>query len=491
MKRILFPALAVPSIALIYAACGGALDSGMRAFVPSSSSASSWSGDGGTAPDGGSSFAATLPIPAVLQPSSTDSTTDYYKITVKAAPQQVLAGNATTIWGFNGVWPGPTIVATKGRQISVTQTNALSENITIHNHGHSVPAQYDGHPTDYIVPGASKTYLYPNNQRAATLWYHDHTYDLTGKHVYYGMAGFYIIRDPAEDALNLPSGSYDVPLVLQDRNFNADNSLNYTVDSSALRSGLLGNTLCVNGAVTPHLDVATHKYRFRILNGSNARSYRLGLSNGASFQVVASDQGLLAAPVTVTSLSVAPAERFDVVIDFSKSAVGSSVVLQNTDGDSPSLPNVMSFNVTSAVSDTSAVPATLSTINKLSTSQVAVTRNLTFEQSNSGWTINGLTYDPNRIDYTPALGTVERWVLQNRSGEMHPFHQHLSPHQVLSVGRGSPPPELQGWKDTIAVPAWSSAEILIQWTGYKGTYVFHCHKLEHEDNAMMLQLQTQ
>jgi spore coat protein A len=490
VKKVLL-ALAGLCPAVIYAACGGAQDSSARAFVSASSSASNWSGDGGSPPDAGTSFAATLPIPAVLQPSSTDSTTDYYKITVKAAPQQVLAGNATTIWGFNGVWPGPTIVAAKGRQVSVTQTNALSENITIHNHGHSVPAQYDGHPTDYIVPGASKTYLYPNNQRAATLWYHDHTYDLTGKHVYYGMAGFYIIRDPAEDALNLPSGSYDVPLVLQDRNFNSDNSLNYTVDSSALRSGLLGNTLCVNGAVTPHLDVATHKYRFRILNGSNARSYTLALSNGSSFQVVASDQGLLAAPVTVTSLAVAPAERFDVVIDFSKSAVGSSVVLQNTDRDSPSLPNVMSFNVTSAVSDASAVPATLSTINKLSTSQVTVTRNLTFEQSNSGWTINGLTYDPNRIDYTPTLGTVEKWVLQNRSGEMHPFHQHLSPHQVLTVGRNGPQPEQQGWKDTIAVPAWSSAEILIQWTGYKGTYVFHCHKLEHEDNAMMLQLQTQ
>lgn len=485
MFRFVFAAAI--GIALSTVACGGRSDFGEHS--PANSTA--WTSyDAGTPADAGSSFAAALPIPPVLQPSSTDSTTDYYNITVKTASQQVLPGNTTTIWGFNGSWPGPTIVATKGRQVSVTQTNRLTENITIHNHGHNVAAQYDGHPTDYIAPNASKTYLYPNNQRASTYWYHDHTYDLTGKHVYYGMAGFYLIHDPSEDALNLPSGSYDIPLVFQDRNFNADNSLNYTVDSSAIRTGLLGNTLCVNGVPTPHLDVATHKYRFRLLDGSNARTYTLALSDASSFQVIGSDDGLLAAPVTVTSLAIAPGERYDIVIDFSKYAVGTSVVLQNSDSSwNSSLPNVMSFNVKTSVADASKVPATLSTIAKLPAP--TVTRTLTFSESGGGWTINGLAYDPNRIDYAPVLGTTEKWILQNQSGEMHPFHQHLSPHQVLTVDRQGPRPEQQGWKDTLPVGKWSSAEILIQWTGFKGTYVFHCHKLEHEDNAMMLQMQTQ
>ncbi|HEY6909169.1 MAG TPA: multicopper oxidase domain-containing protein [Myxococcales bacterium] len=427
-----------------------------------------------------------LPIPVTLTPTTT-ATTDSYSITVKPGTTQMKAtGAATPIVGFNGTFPGPTIVATKGRTVQVTQTNGWTENITIHNHGHKVAASSDGHPTDYIVPGASKTYTYTNDQRAGTYWYHDHTMDLTGAHVYNGLAAFYIIHDPAEDSLGLPSGSYDVPLLLQDKQFNADNTLAYDSNNN-IRHGFLGDTAVVNGAVTPYLNVSTHKYRFRVLNGSNARNFTIQLASGASFRVIGSDGGLLAAPVTLTSLNVAPAERYDLIIDFSGAAVGSSDVLTNTDRDNPSIGDLVQFRVTTATADTSTVPATLSTITRYTSSQAVSTVPLTFSQGNQDWTINGLLYDPARLDVFSTLNTIYIWELNNQSGEMHPFHKHLTEFQVLDINGSPPPPEQMGWKDTVAVPSWGSAHVIFKDETFPGTFVFHCHKLEHEDHRMMLQ----
>jgi spore coat protein A len=426
-----------------------------------------------------------MPVPAVLAPSSTDPTTDHYALTVRNGTTQMRAGNATAIVGFNGLFPGPTIVATRGRTVQVTETNGWTENITIHNHGHKVAATSDGHPIDYILPGASKIYTYPNDQRAGTYWYHDHTMDLTGPHVYKGMAAFYVIHDPAEDALNLPSGAYDVPLLIQDKQFGSNNALSY--DSSSIRKGFLGDTAVVNGVVTPYFNVNTHKYRFRILNGANARNFRIQLASGRSFRVIASDGGLLTAPVTVTALDVAPAERYDIVIDFSASAVGSTDALTNADRDYPNIDNLVQFRVSASVPDTSAVPATLSTITKFQASQSAGTVQLTFSQGNQDWTINGLTYDPARLDVTSHLDSVYIWKLQNESGEMHPFHKHLTQFQILDINGSAPPPAQQGWKDTVAVPDRGQARIIFKNESFTGTYVFHCHKLEHEDHRMMLQ----
>jgi spore coat protein A len=312
--------------------------------------------------------------------------------------------------------------------------------------------------------------------------------DLTGPHVYKGIEAFYIIHDPAEDPLNLPSGSYDVPILLQDRQFNADNTLSYTID---LRAGFHGDTMVVNGAVTPYYQVANRKYRFRFLDGSNARQYVLGLSDNSSMSVIASDGGLLAAPVSVTQLTIAPAERYDVVIDFSRYPVGTCVTLTNSDFDFPNLPTVMQFQVNRAEADPSSLPSTLSSITRYTSGQAVAQRSFALQQGGNGWTINGLLYDPARIDATPKLNTIERWSLDNQSGEMHPFHQHLVQFQILDINGQAPRPEQMGWKDTIPVPQRGSANIIMQLYGYTGTYVFHCHKLEHEDDRMMGQMQVQ
>ncbi|HVZ35624.1 MAG TPA: multicopper oxidase domain-containing protein, partial [Polyangiaceae bacterium] len=172
-------------------------------------------------------FEAPLPIPSVLAPAATDANADSYTMTIQPGTAQMKPGATTPIVGFNGITPGPTIVAQRGRSVQITQTNGWTENVSIHNHGHKVAAASDGHPTDFITPGNSKLYTYPNDQNAGTYWYHDHALDRTAPHVYQGLAGFYIIHDPAEDTLQLPSGAYDVPLLIQDRSFNADNSLAY------------------------------------------------------------------------------------------------------------------------------------------------------------------------------------------------------------------------------------------------------------------------
>ncbi|HVW29189.1 MAG TPA: multicopper oxidase domain-containing protein [Polyangiaceae bacterium] len=474
---------------------GGAVDGGSDGSVPRDGAAradggagahdaSSDAGDGGPRGDSPS-----MPIPPVLAPTSTDATTDYYSMTVKAGETQMRAGAPTPIVGFEGVFPGPTIVATKGRTVQVTQTNGWTENITIHNHGHKVAASSDGHPIDYITPGKSKVYTYPNDQNASTYWYHDHAMDLTGPHVYGGLAGFYIIHDVAEDALKLPSGKYEVPILIQDKTLNDDNTLFYTAASNG--PGFMGKLGVVNGVVSPHFDVDSHKYRFRLLNGSNARIYKVALRSGRPFQVVGSDGGLLSAPVSVTALGIAPAERYDVVVDFSQDAVGTVDALVNTDTSAPVITDLVELRVTDAVHDDSTVPSTLAPLSRLQEADSAGTATWTLSQDASSgggtWVINDDSYDPARLDQVSHLGSIYVWTLINASTFVHPFHKHLSEFQILDIDGQPPPPEQGGWKDTVQVPVGSAVRVIFADQTFTGTYVFHCHILEHEDHRMMLQ----
>ncbi len=431
-------------------------------------------------------YEAVMPLPR-LAAARSEYGADVFELTMKRGLARPLPGAATEIWGYDGLWPGPTLLVTRGRPARARLRNELDENMTVHNHGHRAPPDSDGHPVDYVRPGATREYLYPNRQAAGTYWYHDHAHGLTGPHVYRGLAGFYIIRDPAEEALGLPSGGFDVPVLLQDRIFDAAGALSYAVNAGTIFNGFLGNTLCVNGVHVPRFEVAARRYRFRFLNGSNARNYRLALDPAQPLIQVGSDGGLLAAPVSRPAVDLAPAERCDCVIDFAAFA-GRSVFLRNLDPTWPALPDVLRFDVGPATPDPSRVPARLAEIPRLDPARARVTRVVSFQLSDGKWTMNGLRYDPARIDFRPKLGTVEVWELQNREPtQMHPFHQHLVQFQVLGVNGAPPPPELGGFKDTVAVPPGGTVRIIMEFTGYAGVYVFHCHKLEHEDHDMMLQ----
>ncbi|MBM2811678.1 MAG: putative multicopper oxidase [Chloroflexi bacterium] len=441
-------------------------------------------------------FSLPLPIPPVLQPVRRDASGDFYELTMKSGRAQLRDGAATEIWGYDGIWPGPTIRATRGRPTHVRATNLMSRDVNIHNHGHKVPVESDGGPLDVIHPGESRAYVYPNDQNASTYWYHDHTMG-NAESIYRGMAGFYLITDPAEDALNLPSGEYDIPLMIQDRTLDGENRLTYGLNEKTIEEGTLGDTLFVNGVAMPHMEVANRKYRFRFLGAANRRTLGLRLGDGDPMIVIGSDGGLLEAPVSLSALPIFNGERWDVVIDFSGYPVGSSVVLHNTRGTElglsfpPLLPDVMRFDIVRSEPDPSDVPSQLASVERLQPDDAVKTRRFVLEWTDGHWTINGRIYDPARIDAYPVLGTTETWEFENRSDQIHDLHLHLVQFQQLLGPDGQlPPPYRSGWKDTKRILPHIMESIIVPFDGYTGVYVFHCHMLEHAEHMMMGQFEV-
>ena len=446
-------------------------------------------------------FMVPLPIPRVLEPVAVDDTTDYYEMTMREARKAIVAGTQTPIWGFEGEFPGPTIVARSGRKVIVRQTNGLDVPVTVHLHGGVVPSESDGLPTDPILPGMTREFIYPNQQPAATLWYHDHAMDVTGLHCYMGLCGFYLIHDEVEDALPLPAGAYDIPLAITDRSFHEDGSFDYPeIEGDTLLYGAMGDTILVNGARQPRLAVANRKYRFRILNASNARPYALALSTGAPMTQIGGDGGLLPAPVDRDTIRIDAAERMEVVIDFSAYPAGTRIVLNNLLGHD-NLSRIMCFDVIREDASDSSVPSQLRTVERLDPASAVQERNFEFgfDAANGLWTINGLAYEHHRIDAKPLHGTTEIWRISNGApsngdhtgladpgkDHSHPFHVHGVFFQVLDRNGGPPPAWEQGWKDTVSVGSQEAVRILVRFDGYAGNFMFHCHKLEHEDRGMM------
>ncbi len=440
-------------------------------------------------------FQVPLPIVPTLSPVLSTPDADYYEMTMQVGQKEIIPGKMTTIWGFNGLFPGPTIKAQRGRAVIVRQTNYLPVSTVVHLHGGHTPRKSDGLPFDLIGPGATNYYEYPNIQDGATLWYHDHSIDTTGRNVYMGLAGFYVISDPAEEKLGLPTGDADVALVIQDRLFNSDGSLNYPLTDNTIFAGVFGDTLLVNGAIQPYFEVARRKMRFRILNGSNARIYRLALSNNQPLLQIASDGGLLAAPVSRQAITVGPGERIEVVIDFSAYPLGTSIVLKNQNTAAPSIPDIMRFDVVYEANDRSRIPRRLNRnlgpVTKLSPE---IHRNFTLEPTSVNgrvvWSINQKLYDPITVDVKPRLNTTESWTFQNNSGQAHPMHIHNIQWRILDINGLAPAPGDDGWKDTFMVPGGGRVTVIGTFINHLGLYVTHCHNLEHEDHAMMFNFEV-
>ncbi|MFB4276381.1 multicopper oxidase family protein [Nonomuraea sp. MTCD27] len=434
-------------------------------------------------------YAVPLPVPEVAKPVRSSGGVDFYELTERAAEAELLPGLRTPIWGYGGTFPGPTIQARSGRRTVVKLINQLGEPTVLHLHGGHTPPESDGYPTDLVAPGAYREYVFPLEQRAATLWYHDHRMDYTGPQVWRGLAGMFLIGDAEEAALPLPAGERDLPLLICDRSFAADGTMVYPAQEGrpgvreAYMGGVLGDVILVNGAPWPELRVARARYRLRLCNASNARAYEL--STGGAMVRIGSDGGLLAAPRTVRQLRLAPGERADVVVDFSAYKVGQQVELRNLAGEGAQA-RVMRFAVDRDEADDSAVPGRLSTVEALDPAKATVTRDFDFSSGSmhggTGWLINGRPFDAKRMEARPKLGDIEVWRLT--SDVAHPVHLHLDAFQVLSVNGERPqgPPE---WKDTVELRDAQTVEIVTRFTDYRGRYVLHCHNLEHEDMAMM------
>jgi FtsP/CotA-like multicopper oxidase with cupredoxin domain len=309
------------------------------------------------------------------------------------------------------------------------------------------------------------------------------------------------VHDDEEEALPLPAGPRDIPLMITDRSFNPDGSFRYPwIDpslntpgvTSAYVNGVLGDVILVNGAPWPLLQTDRARYRFRVLNASNARRYQLELDpqppGGGALVQIGSDGGLLDRPIAHDALQIAPAERFDIVVDFSRYRPGTRVRLVNRLGTGTTA-QVMAFQVSSAAAtDPSAIPARLSTITPPDPSRAAVTRDFLFQGTPDGWSINGDLYQPGRSLAQPKLGTIEIWRFI--TDIHHPIHLHLNHFQVISRDGGTPGPYDAGWKDTIDMQPAQAAEIAVRFTDYPGRFMLHCHNLEHEDMGMMADFTT-
>jgi len=472
---------------------------------------------------------------------------DYYEIALGQFQQQLHSQlPPTTVWGYDGGTPGPTIEARSGRPVRVKwindelpQTHLLSASIdttifggqqypevrtVTHLHGGHTPPQSDGLPEAWSTPGASAAgpgyhagdFVYPNRQQACTLWYHDHAMGLTRLNVYAGLAGMYIIRDDIDDGLGLPSGDYEVGLVIEDRLLNPDASLYYPTRGGSTvhpvwNMDFFGDVPLVNGKAFPFMEVEPRRYRLRMLNGSQSRFYNLWLEDGAGvlpFQVVGSDGGLLAKPAPVAKLLLAPAERADLIVDFSGLAEGTTLTLRNDAaapfplGGANVIPELMQFRVNLPVqgSDGSKPPAAieLPPIAPLTATPDVPTRNIVLVETEAPSTIPPWPPDPGGsprmgvtdllingkffsepVDEQPRAGTTEIWQFFNATLETHPIHIHLVQFQILNrqqldsvgyfiawdawrmgsgpkpavdgylTGAPEPPaPEEAGWKDT-------------------------------------------
>lgn len=501
-------------------------------------------------PDTIPKFVDKLPVPEVLEPDKKGDGYAYYDIIMRRARHRFHRDfPLTEIWGYNGSYPGPTIETPKGQTVYVKWQNKLPSKhllpvdktihgainnpevrTVVHVHGAEVAPDSDGHPDawytrDYITTGykfSRKVYRYLNDQQGTTLWYHDHALGITRLNVYAGLAGFYIIHDDLEERLNIPKGQYDIPLLVQDKSFNPDGSLFYPAEPATPVEGVypsivpafIGNTIVVNGKLWPYMEVEPRKYRFRILNGSNTVGFTFKLSNGHSFWQIGTDGGLIEEPVELQSFILEPAERIDLIIDFSQ-LEGETITLM-TENQNPNTSNVMQFKVVLPLKeeDTTEIPKTLNHIMELNPAIANKTRQVSLDTTTDMHgrpllLLNNLMWDDPATE-TPDYDSIEIWEIVNPTQFAHPIHLHLVQFQILDrrpfdveyyrrTGkvryfinrRGEEPlPFERGWKDVVRAEPGKVTRIIAHFKHFAGDYVWHCHILEHEDYDMMRPLRV-
>jgi len=474
-----------------------------------------------------------LPIPEVMRSSGLRALPEnpavklpYYRVTMHEIHQKVHRDlPATRLWGFNSSSPGPIFETRSGQGLLVEWVNELpvkhflpidynlhgaerdkpEVRCVIHLHGGKTPPASDGYPESWVVPGKSLFCHYPNQQDAALLFYHDHTMGINRLNIYAGLQGLFVIRDQTEAALNLPSGAYEIPLLLYDRFLRNDGQLEYPVSPDPKAPWvpeIYSNAMLANGKLSPYLDVEPRRYRFRVMNGSNARFFRISFGDLLPMQVIGADQGLLAAAVTMKRVLLGPAERADLVFDFSAHA-GEKILLKSDSFD------IMQFRVAQAGGkDTSLPPQRLRQVDRIPEMKAVKTRRLTLDESldglqeSMGMTLNKTPWHM-PVTERPVLDTTEIWELVNLTEDTHPIHLHLVRFQILDrrpfdkfayQDKGelhfygpavAPGLDESGWKDTVRCEPGVVTRIIVPFEGYTGRYVWHCHILEHEDNEMM------
>jgi len=390
-------------------------------------------------------------------------------------------GQSSNVWAYNGYFPGPTIVATRGDTASIHLENGLPEETITHWHGMIVNEQNDGGVWYAIPSGAAYDYGFTIDQRACLNFYHPHPHMLTGKQVNLGLAGAFIVRDAVDTGLGglgLPFGAHEVPLIIRDATLDRAGNLEYKPRTG----GFDGQIPLVNGTRSPYLNVDSDVYRFRILNGANARLFGLALSNGAPLTLIGNDGGLLGTQTDLTRIDIAPADRLDLLVSFAGLAVGQSVMLRDLRAGW----DLLEFRRVAGGTGGGVPTLDLTAITPLS-GPATPTRTFSFDGMSK---INGKLFDHNRIDFEVPYNVTERWRFVTNGNAPHPVHVHGASFQVQSRkgGRNQVFAWERGWKDTVLLGDRETVEVLIRFDALvnRGSrYLMHCHKLEHEDMGMM------
>ncbi len=458
-------------------------------------------------------------------------------IDLAAAPGEanLLPGQATRVWQYSGKvtqgaagslqtipesYLGPVIRLQRGQNLKLRFSNEIPDASIVHWHGLTLPDTMDGHPRFAVSQGGVYDYSFQILNRAGTYWYHPHPDGRTGPQAYYGLAGLLIVSDAEEAALGLPSGEYDLPLVIQDRSFDADNQWIYAADTM---NGFFGDQVVVNGQAQREWIVEARPYRLRLLNGSNARIYKLAWADQTEFRVIAADGGLLEKPVQRGYLTLAPGERVEIWADFSAYQPGAEITLKSLPFTaaagmggmmgSSGLPNgaaldILKFRVEAASETPFAIlPERLSTPGFLAPQDALnanAPRQIVLAMHMTG-TLNGRSYVMDEVasDEIVRLGDLEIWEFFNTEagmgmmggGHPHPMHIHNVQFQVVErifEGQDRPAYEAvsagfvdEGWKDTVLVWPGERVRVLVRFENFAGLYMYHCHNLEHEDGGMM------
>lgn len=485
-----------------------------------------------------------LPIPALLTPDARGE----MNITAQTG-HQTWGGKTVPTWGYNGDLLGPAVQLERGKAVTINVRNTLPEATTVHWHGLAIPGDVDGGPQAVIAPGATRSVTFTPDQPAATCWFHPHQHGRTGYQVAQGLAGLAIIKDDASEKLLLPKiwGIDDVPIILQDKRLSADGSkIDYELDIMSAAVGWFGDTMLTNGAIYPQHAVPRGWLRLRLLNGCNARSLNISTSDNRPLYVIASDGGLLAEPVKLTTLTLMPGERFEVLVETLDGKAFDLVTLpvrQMGMTLSPfNQPLPVLHIVPLRVMASGTLPDTLVEMPARASAEGVNERWLQLSMDpeldrggmlalmkkyghaamagmsgdahdndgdmgtsmsghnghgasaaeydfHNGNKINGMAFDMDTPAFNVKQGVTEKWTISGEGDDMlHPFHIHGAQFRILSENGKPPAVHRSGWKDMVRVEGWRS-EVLVrfdQQAAKEHAYMAHCHLLEHEDTGMML-----
>ena len=451
-----------------------------------------------------------LPVPALVDGTRGEP----IDLRIRGGEWSFRPGVRTPTLGFNQDYLGPTIRTRQNSELNLHYQNSLTEGVAVHGHGLHVPGDVDGGPQREIAPGDRWEPALSIVQPAATCWYHSHTHGKTGRQVYHGLAGMIIIDDELSDSMDLPRqyGVDDLPVIIQDRTFDAQGRLVYSLNDAG-EDGWFGQTAVINGAIGPVASVPAGKVRLRLLNGANARFYFVGFADHRTFCKIATDGGFLESPVPLTMMEMAPGERCEIVVDMADGHSAELLTLFEDDFDDDvedifrSLPEMFgragnsmpSASLTLTVdrtlpAQTAPLPDRMAVIARPRENEIVRTRDfmLVMEADDGGrammdMTINGAAMDMNVVNERVRRGVWERWRIRSNQGA-HPFHVHGCSFLIERMENAAAPPDQQGWKDMVVLDADGWSEIVVRFdhpATERFPYMYHCHILEHEDRGMM------